>query len=475
VHYAFSIARARVLQCADCKFTARTEATRSRVTDGHAAASALAARAGDLGTALRSLAPEVATAHGSRIVAWQADGAVGLEPGPGVAVSVGQLEAHADPMPSLEALRRLVTPGEPVVFVFSDVRCSGVEAGTPAWDRLIAERHAFLDTHAALTVLYRAGFRCRGVQRLRRRATIAEVLDDDDGVFACRPWQRRLFRLVPGALRRRIHLDARLADVGILATPRPTAEPLVSVVVPVFNEAATVARVLDAVLGVRFEGAGLEVVIVESNSTDGSREIVQRYAGRAGVICLFEDRPRGKGHATRLGLAHARGDVLLIQDADLEYDVEDFHALVEPILRGHEAFVLGSRHGGRSHWKLRQFGKPLLSKFYNVAHVLVTAYINILFGLSLRDPQTMYKVCRRDCYEGLEFRGNYFDFDYEFLLKIVRRGYTPVEVPVNYRSRSHAEGKKLTMRRDAPLGLLMITRLRLLRLKSFLRVGEPIE
>ncbi len=87
----------------------------------------------------------------------------------------------------------------------------------------------------------------------------------------------------------------------------------------------------------------------------------------------------------------------------------------------------------------------------------------------------MFKVCRRDCVEGIGFHANYFNFDYELLLKVVRKGYTPVEVPVNYRSRSHAEGKKIRMWRDAPLGLWMITKLRMTPLSRFLRIGEPIE
>jgi hypothetical protein len=165
----------------------------------------------------------------------------------------------------------------------------------------------------------------------------------------------------------------------------------------------------------------------------------------------------------------------MIQDADLEYDFEDYHSLVDPILRGREPFILGSRHGGRNHWKLRRFTKPFVTKLYNLAHVLVTAYINILFGLRLRDPQTMFKVFRRDCIEGIEFTGNYFNFDYELLLKIVRKGYRPTEIPVNYRSRSHAEGKKIRMWRDAPLGLWTITKLRFTPLSSFLVFGDPVE
>jgi glycosyltransferase involved in cell wall biosynthesis len=250
---------------------------------------------------------------------------------------------------------------------------------------------------------------------------------------------------------------------------------LLSVIVPVFDEAATVKTVIDSVLGIHLEGAQIELIVVESNSNDGSREIVQGYANHPRVACIFEDSPQGKGHAIREGLHHARGDVLIIQDADLEYDFEDYHSLVEPILRGREAFILGSRHGGRNHWKLRRFTKPLLAGLYNLAHVLVTAYINVLFGLGLRDPQTMFKVFRRDCMEGIEFSGNYFNFDYELLLKIVRKGYKPTEIPVNYRSRSHAEGKKIRMWRDAPLGLWTITKLRFTPLSSFLVFGDPVE
>jgi glycosyltransferase involved in cell wall biosynthesis len=280
---------------------------------------------------------------------------------------------------------------------------------------------------------------------------------------------------LPRFLRNRLHVTARGDHTLILAAPRQNEMPLVSIVVPVFNEARTVAKVIDAILAVQLVGAGVEIVIVESNSTDGSRDIVRKYAAHPRVTCIFEDRPQGKGHATRRGLESARGDILLIQDADLEYDIEDYGSLLNPIIRGHEAFVLGSRHGGRQHWKLRQFTKPFLAAFYNLAHVLVTGYINMLFGLALRDPQTMFKVCRRDCIEGIGFHANYFNFDYELLLKIVRKGYTPLEVPVNYRSRSHAEGKKIRMWRDAPLGLWMITKLRLTPLARFLHIGEPIE
>lgn len=474
VHYSFSMQGVRVLQCASCNFTFRTEAP-PPATTGAAAAAALNARFGNLAALARHLLPDEPLQM-PRIADWQPDGSVRLPDGPArLVLSAGQLDATANPLPSLRSLREQLGPEDQVVFVHADIRHTGTEVGSREWEQRVGQRNAYLDTPAALTVLYRAGFRCRGLRRLTRRVTLDDLVANPAGDLVVNSWRRRLLRLLPPFLRRTVMVDAPTADVAILASPRPADAPAISVVVPVFNEAPYVGFLLDAVLRVEFPGAPLEVVIVESNSTDGSREIVQGYASHPRVRCFYEDRPQGKGHATRLGLSHARGDILVIQDADLEYDIEDYHSLIEPILHGHEALVLGSRHGGRKHWKLRQFGKPLLAKFYNLAHVLVTAYINVLFGLQLRDPQTMYKVCRRDCIEGIAFHGDHFDFDYELLLKVVRKGYQPVEVPVNYRSRSHAEGKKLYMLRDAPLGLWMITKLRFTPLRRFLTIGEPFE
>jgi hypothetical protein len=476
VHYAFSSQRTRVLQCADCQFTFRaTEILPA--TDRHAVAEALIDRVGGKHALLRQLWP-------GRSEPWPElrDATPGMPASAGpdseaatVLLCAGQLDSSADPLPALGALRERLAPGQQVVFIYSDMRRAGAEIGSREWERLIGERNAYLDTQSVLTILFRAGFRCLGVRRIRNHVALEDLMAIDANRLVTSRWRRRFLRLIPGALRRRIHVNSRSADVAIVAVPRPTTQPVVSIVVPVYNEARTVAAVLDAVLRVSFRGAQLEVVVVESNSTDGSREIVRRYESDPRVTCVYEDRPRGKGAATRLGLERARGDVLLIQDADLEYDIEDYHSLVDPILRGHEAFMLGSRHGGRNHWKLRQFQKPMLAGFYNLAHVLVTAYINLLFGLRLRDPQTMFKVCRRDCIEGLKFEASFFNFDYELLLKIVRKGYAPTEVPVNYRSRSHAEGKKIRMWRDAPLGLWMITTLRLTRLRRFLSFGEPVE
>ena len=221
-----------------------------------------------------------------------------------------------------------------------------------------------------------------------------------------------------------------------------------SVIVPVFNERATAGQALEALLAKEIPGVHIEVLVVESNSTDGSREIVLGYRGHPRVRLILEDRPQGKGHAVRAGLAQARGDILLIQDADLEYDLDDYEELLAPILSGRQTFVLGSRHG-RAGWAIRQFSdQPVQAFILNTAHWTFTLLIDISLGIWLKDPFTMYKVFRRECLEGLTFTCNRFDFDWELLIKLIRRGYRPIEIPITYRSRSFKQGKKIRMLYD---------------------------
>ena len=227
--------------------------------------------------------------------------------------------------------------------------------------------------------------------------------------------------------------------------PPLPARPTLSVLVPVFNERHTVQTALDALLAKRIAGWNLEIIIVESNSTDGSRDIALGYQHRPGVTVVLEDKPQGKGHAVRAGLARATGDVVLIQDSDLEYDLADYEKLLAPLVAGTHAFVLGSRHTP-GQFSIREFkGRFLQASLLNGAHWFFTAMIDVSLGLTLRDPFTMYKVFRRECISGLTFRCNRFDFDWELLIKIVRNGYRPIEIPVRYHSRSFEEGKKIRM------------------------------
>jgi len=240
-------------------------------------------------------------------------------------------------------------------------------------------------------------------------------------------------------------------------------EPLpfqkLSIVVPVFNEAQTFTAAFEKLLAKRIEGLEIEIVLVESNSSDGTREQVKRYQDHPRVKVIFEERARGKGHAIRTGLKQITGDFVVIQDADLEYDLEDYEALLEPLRRSQAAFVLGARHGG-SAWKMRQFNnQPVIAAVLNLAHWVFTALINVGFSAHLKNPFTMYKVFRRDCLYGIRFECNRFDFDWELVIKFLRKGYEPMEIPVNYRSRSFAEGKKVSFFRDPLTWLRVLVKL----------------
>jgi hypothetical protein len=154
----------------------------------------------------------------------------------------------------------------------------------------------------------------------------------------------------------------------------------------------------------------------------------------------------------------------LIQDADLEYDLNDYDVLLEPLLAGRAAFVLGSRHGGRM--RMRQFQEQkVLGEALNVAHVLLAGFINVLYGQSMKDPFTMFKVFRRECLYGLQFECNRFDFDHELVIKLVLKGYRPLEIPVNYCARSFRQGKKISFFRDPPGLIAADLKYRLQRLR----------
>ena len=250
--------------------------------------------------------------------------------------------------------------------------------------------------------------------------------------------------------------NAALANVSILtASKRYSEDPAahrntISIIMPVYNEKAGFLRVFECVYAKKLASVEKEIIIVESKSTDGTREDVLSVKDRPGVRVILEDTPRGKGHAVRAGLAQATGDFIIIQDADLEYDIEDYDILLDPLIRNRAAFVLGIRHGqegGTS--KMRRFeDQRALGTVMNLAHVFFTELFNVVYGQRLADPFTMFKLFRRDCISGLTLECNRFDFDWELVAKLVRRGYTPTEIPVNYVSRSFAAGKKVALIRD---------------------------
>jgi hypothetical protein len=240
--------------------------------------------------------------------------------------------------------------------------------------------------------------------------------------------------------------------------------PSLSIIVPVLNEAPHIFTSLPALLNKQFP-VPREVIVVESGSTDGSHEFVKQLEEKGLIRAIYQSKAQGKGYAVREGLKVSKGNILAIQDADNEYDLEDYEPLLEPILGLREAFVLGARHGGKNLLKMRSFShQPVMGSLLNFGHVFFCSLVNVLFRQKLRDPFTMYKIFRRDCIEGTEFQCCRFDFDFELLIKIIQKGYQPVEIPVNYRSRSFHEGKKVRMIRDPLTWLRALTLLKLKKL-----------
>jgi glycosyltransferase involved in cell wall biosynthesis len=232
--------------------------------------------------------------------------------------------------------------------------------------------------------------------------------------------------------------------------PPPIDRPLrLSVVMPVYNERETFRGVFEELLAKEIADTEIEIVLIESNSTDGTREDVLALSGDSRVTVILEDKASGKGHAVRTGLRRATGDVILVQDADAEYDMDDYEKLLDPVRSFEKSFVLGARkiHEGRR--GMRHFERQQhMSWLMNVGHVGFLSLFNTVYRQHLKDPFTMYKVFRRDCVTGVHLECDRFDFDWELTAKLIRRGHTPLEVPVSYHSRSFSEGKKINLLGD---------------------------
>ena len=357
------------------------------------------------------------------------------------------IEHVRDPLAFLREIHRLLKPGGAIFIATPSLASWSAKLLKRNWMEFKPEHLTYFEPKTLETALFRTGYNQVIVQPGWKVLTFDYVAKHFERfpVPVVTPFVRFVAGLLPEGLRKKYR---RVVASGMMVFARKTELPekrKLSVVLPAFNEAATFQPLLDSVLAKKIPNLEVEVVVVESNSTDGTRELALKYQDHPRVRLVLEDRPQGKGHAVRTGLTHASGDFILIQDADLEYDLEDYDALLEPLVSGREAFTLGARHGGGA-WKMREFaGQPMLSTLLNLGHLFFTTLVNVLFLQRLRDPFTMFKVFRRDCLHGLRFECNRFDFDYELLVKLIRKGYQPVELPVNYRSRSFKEGKKVSM------------------------------
>lgn len=236
-----------------------------------------------------------------------------------------------------------------------------------------------------------------------------------------------------------------------------------SIIIPVYNEAATCEELLKRVLKVNIP-LKKEIIIIESNSTDGTKEIIKRFekgGKKKDIKIIWQPKPQGKGNAVREGLKAATGDIILIQDADLEYKPEEYSLLLHPILENKTLFVLGSRPLGKECWNIRKYaGYFFYARLLNIGGLIYTMLFNVLYGVWLTDPATMFKVFRKECIKDIQWKTNYFDFDWELVAKLIKRRYRPIEVPISYISRSTQEGKKIRFLRDGFLVFLAIVRFR---------------
>jgi glycosyltransferase involved in cell wall biosynthesis len=234
-----------------------------------------------------------------------------------------------------------------------------------------------------------------------------------------------------------------------------------SVIIPVYNEAATFVQLMEQVLAVKIPNVELEIVLVESGSTDGTTDLVKQYETKKHVKIFYQEKPQGKGNALKLAFKHVTGDIVLIQDADLEYKPGEYGKLIQPIIDGKTSFVLGSRPLGKESWNIRKYkGYFFYARLLNFGGLAYTTLFNLLYGVWLTDPATMFKVFKRECIEGIRWRSDYFDLDWEIVAKLIRKGYKPLEIPISYMSRSTAEGKKIRFLRDGFLVFLAIVRFR---------------
>ena len=207
----------------------------------------------------------------------------------------------------------------------------------------------------------------------------------------------------------------------------------ISVVIPVYNEVATIKEIVSRVQAVSLEK---DITIVDDGSTDGTREQLEEISqSYDNLRVLYHDRNQGKGAALRTGFEVVTGDIVIVQDADLEYDPREYPVLLEPILDGRADIVYGSRFLGGPH--------RVLFFWHYLGNRFLTLLSNMLTNLNLTDMETCYKVFRKEVLDNIKTKSNRFGFEPEFTAKVAKKGFRIYETPISYSGRTYAEGKKI--------------------------------
>ena len=209
--------------------------------------------------------------------------------------------------------------------------------------------------------------------------------------------------------------------------------PKLTVVIPVYNEKNSLLEIIRRVQAVPIEK---EIILVDDFSTDGTRDVLRDLERREFKV-LYHEKNQGKGAALRTGFQRATGEFVIVQDADLEYDPNDYSKLLQPILDGRADVVYGSRFSGQ---------RKNMTSLHTLGNLFLTGVTNLFYRTSITDMETCYKLFRRETIQGIRIEGNRFNFEPEVTAKLLKRGLRIVEVPISYSGRTASEGKKITWR-----------------------------
>ena len=225
-----------------------------------------------------------------------------------------------------------------------------------------------------------------------------------------------------------------------------------SIIVPAYNEEKTILKVIDRVKNTKLKNMEKEIIVVDDFSADGTKRVLSGLKGR-NLKIFFHEKNRGKGAAIRTALKHATGDIILIQDDDLEYDPKEYKKLLKPIIENKTKVVYGSR--------FKSISKNLekMYKLHYFGNLFLTVMTNILYGAKITDMETGYKVFKKEVIEGIKLRARRFDFEPEITAKILKKGYKITEVPIDFMGRKFSEGKKITWK-DGVKALLYLIKYR---------------
>jgi glycosyltransferase involved in cell wall biosynthesis len=215
----------------------------------------------------------------------------------------------------------------------------------------------------------------------------------------------------------------------------------VSVLVAAYNEEATIAEIVRRIKALVLSGLEKEILVVDDGSGDRTHDILR---GLQGIRVIFHETNKGKGGALKTALAHATGDVMILQDADLEYEPEDYAGVLAPILQGKADLVMGSRFKYEKPKFFAANGDPFITHY--IGNLMITWLTNILYGQKNTDYEGCYKAFTRSVAQSVPIQTNRFAFDNELVCKSIRLGYRVLEVPIRYRSRMYSEGKKISWR-----------------------------